>query len=158
MLFYFFLFVVFGDFLKENTNRKVISYHISLFPNQPSIFFFFCICSLLVLLLLCDLFKNLSFPHHSIIFVLSQISFPYMLWSISPCWVFLFLFFFFCLFVCLFVLRSFFLFRTAAAAYGGFQARGQIGDVAAGLCHSHSNVGSESHLQPTPELMAMLAP
>ena len=35
------------------------------------------------------------------------------------------------------------LFRVAPAAYGGSQARGQIGAVAAGRCHSHSNAGSE---------------
>ena len=31
---------------------------------------------------------------------------------------------------------------------------GLIGTVAAGLCHSHSNAGSEPHLQPTPQLTA----
>ena len=41
-------------------------------------------------------------------------------------------------------------------AYGGSQARGQIGAVATGLCHSHSNTRSETHLQPTPQVMAML--
>ena len=35
------------------------------------------------------------------------------------------------------------LFRAAPAAYGGYQARGQIGAVAAGLHRSHSNVGSD---------------
>ena len=35
-------------------------------------------------------------------------------------------------------------------AYGGSQARGLIGDVASGLCQSHSNSGSESCLEPTP--------
>ena len=30
--------------------------------------------------------------------------------------------------------------------YGGSQARGLIRATAAGLCQSHSNVGSESHL------------
>ena len=30
------------------------------------------------------------------------------------------------------------------------EARGRIGAVAAGLRHSHSNTGSEPHLQPTP--------
>ena len=35
-------------------------------------------------------------------------------------------------------------------AHGGSQARGRIGAVAAGLRHSHSNAGSEPHLQPTP--------
>ena len=39
-------------------------------------------------------------------------------------------------------------------AYGGSQARGLIGAVAAGLRQSHSNVGSEPRLQPTPQLTA----
>ena len=47
---------------------------------------------------------------------------------------------------------------TAPAAYGGSQARGQIEATSAGLYHSHSNVGSEPHLQPTPQLVAMLDP
>ena len=34
------------------------------------------------------------------------------------------------------------LFRAAPAAYGGSQARGPIRATAAGLHHSHSNVGS----------------
>ena len=37
-------------------------------------------------------------------------------------------------------------------AHGGSQARGLIGVVAAGLHQSHSNVGSEPHLRPTPQL------
>ena len=37
---------------------------------------------------------------------------------------------------------------AAPAAYGVSQARG--------LCQSHSNVGSEPSLQPTPQLTAML--
>jgi len=57
-------------------------------------------------------------------------------------------FFFFCLLS----------FRAAPAAYGGSQARGLIGAVAAGLHHSHSNVGSELRLRPTPQLMATLDP
>ena len=43
-------------------------------------------------------------------------------------------------------------------AYGNSQARGQIGAVAAGLCHSHSNVGSELVYNLTPQLIAMLDP
>ena len=39
-------------------------------------------------------------------------------------------------------------------AYGGSQARGPITAVATGLHHSHSNVGSKPHLQPTPQLTA----
>ena len=41
---------------------------------------------------------------------------------------------------------------AAPVAYGGSQARGQTGAVAAGLHHSHSNMESEPHLQPTPQL------
>ena len=52
----------------------------------------------------------------------------------------------------------FIIFRAAPVAYGGSQARGLIGAVAAGLCHSHSNVGSEQCLRPTPQLMAMPDP
>ena len=39
-------------------------------------------------------------------------------------------------------------------AYGGSQARGLIGAIAAGLYHSHSNTRSELHLQLTPQLTA----
>ena len=42
-------------------------------------------------------------------------------------------------------------------AYGGL-ARGQIGAAAASLYHSHSNSGSKPHLQPIPQLTAMLTP
>ena len=45
-----------------------------------------------------------------------------------------FFFFFFFFFFCLF--------RAAYTAYGGSQARGPIGAVAAGLYQSHSNTGS----------------
>ena len=48
------------------------------------------------------------------------------------------------------------LFRSAPSAYGGSQARGQTGAVAAG--HSHRHMGSEPHLQPTSQLMAMPDP
>ena len=53
--------------------------------------------------------------------------------------------------------RSFFffgLFRAAPAAYGSSQARGRIGPAAAGLHHSHSDLGSEPHLWLTPQLIA----
>ena len=39
-------------------------------------------------------------------------------------------------------------------AYGGSQARGLIRAVATSLHHSHSDAGSELHLQPTPQLTA----
>ena len=53
---------------------------------------------------------------------------------------------------------AFCLLRAAPATYGGSQAGGLIGVVAASLHHSHSNAGSEPYLRPTPELMAMPDP
>ena len=46
--------------------------------------------------------------------------------------------------------------RAAPAAYGGSQPRGLIGAVAAALRQSLSSVESEAHLQPTPQVRAML--
>ena len=43
---------------------------------------------------------------------------------------------------------------AAPTAPGGSQAMGRIGAVATGLHQSHSNAGSEPHLQPTPQLTA----
>ena len=43
----------------------------------------------------------------------------------------------------------FFLFVTIPVAYGITQARGGIRAVGTGLCHSHSNIGSEPHQQHT---------
>ena len=48
--------------------------------------------------------------------------------------------------------------RAAPAAYGGSQARGLLEAVATSLFQSHSNTGSELHLQPTPQLTATLDP
>ena len=48
----------------------------------------------------------------------------------------------------------FFFFR----AYGSSQAGGQIRASAAGLCHNHSNLGSELCLQPTPQFMVTPEP
>ena len=45
----------------------------------------------------------------------------------------------------------FLLFRATPSACGGYQARGWIGAAAVGLHHSHSNVGSEPSLRPTPQ-------
>ena len=47
-----------------------------------------------------------------------------------------------------------FLFRAAPMPYGSSQARGRSGATAADLHHSHSNMGSEPHLQPTPQVTA----
>ena len=48
-----------------------------------------------------------------------------------------------------FLFFFFWLSRATCMAYGGSQARSQIGPRAAGLHHSHSNAGSELHLQST---------
>ena len=63
--------------------------------------------------------------------------------------LFLFFFFVFCLFVVVVAISW-----AAPAAYGGSQARGPVGAVAASLRQSHSNAGSEPRLQPTPQLTA----
>ena len=55
-----------------------------------------------------------------------------------------------------FILYMFF--RAKPMAYGGAQARGGIGAIAAGLRHSHSHSRSKPCLQPIPQLMAMLDP
>ena len=62
--------------------------------------------------------------------------------------------------VCFFIFLFFGggLWRAAAMAYGGSQARGLIGAIAAGLHHSHSNAGSQPPLRPTPQLMAIANP
>ena len=52
----------------------------------------------------------------------------------------------------------FLLFRAVTTAYGGSQARGQNGATADSLCHSHRNIRSEPHLQPTPQFIAMPDP
>ena len=57
-------------------------------------------------------------------------------------------------FIYLFIFLPFFFPGAAPLAYGGSQARGLMGAVAAGLHHSHSNTGSEPSLQPTPHLTA----
>ena len=57
--------------------------------------------------------------------------------------------------LCYFILL---LFRAAPAAYGGSQARGQIGAIAASLHHSHSNAESKARLRPTSQPMTMPDP
>ena len=59
-------------------------------------------------------------------------------------------------FIYLFIYFCFF--RAVPSAYGSFQAMGQFGAVAASLYHSHSNEGSEPHLQSTTQLTAMPDP
>ena len=66
-----------------------------------------------------------------------------------------FFFYYYYYYFCLFAFSGA---APLGAAYGGSQARGRIGVIAASLCHSLSNVGSEPRLQPTPQLMARLDP
>ena len=53
---------------------------------------------------------------------------------------------------------AFLLFKAVPAAYGGFQARGQIVVTAVSWHHSHSNAGPKLRLGPTPQLMATSDP
>ena len=63
-------------------------------------------------------------------------------------YIYMYIYFFFFFFV-------FFPISWAAPmAYGGSQARGGIGAVATSLRQSHSNVGPELRLRPTPQLTA----
>ena len=48
--------------------------------------------------------------------------------------------------------------RAAPTAYGGSQTRSPIGALAAGLCQSPSNAGSEPRVRTTAQLTAMLDP
>ena len=64
----------------------------------------------------------------------------------NPSWLFNFFVVYFCLFM------------AAPKAYGGSQARGQIGPTNSDLHHSHRNLGSEPRLWPTPQLLAMPDP
>ena len=60
---------------------------------------------------------------------------------------------------CVFFFFFFFLhFSAIPVAYLSSQARGWIGATAAGLYHSHSNMGSKPYLWSTPHLMAMPDP
>ena len=71
--------------------------------------------------------------------------------SILYVWVCFFFLIFIYSFIYLFI---YWLFRATATAYGGSQARGQVGAVAAGLHHSHSHTGSKLCLPSTPQLTA----
>ena len=64
---------------------------------------------------------------------------------------------FICAYICL-ILFIYCLCGVTCAAYGSFQARGQIGALATGLHRSHSNTKSEPCLRPTPQFTATLDP
>ena len=66
------------------------------------------------------------------------------MWYIYTMFVLCFMFFF--------LLFLFCLLRAAPTAYGGIQARGLIGAVAASLCQSYSNATSEPRLRVTSQL------
>ena len=66
----------------------------------------------------------------------------------------LFIYLFIYLFICVFLPFLW----PLPAAYGGSEARGLIGAVAAGLHQSHSTAGSEPRIRPTAQLMAMPDP
>ena len=72
-----------------------------------------------------------------------------------PILLLLLLFFSSSLFLSLSSLSLFVFFTAAPVACGAFQARGLIGAIAAGLCHSHSTSGSKPRLRLTPQLTAM---
>ena len=71
---------------------------------------------------------------------------------------YLFSFYFILFYFIYFILFYFIVFRATPTAYGSSQGRDQTGAIAAGLPHSHRNTRSESRLQPTPQLTAMLDP
>ena len=94
----------------------------------------------------CAMMRTPIFSFNNVLFIFNSMNFSLFI-VVQPSLQRRFFFgFFFCLF------------RVPPMAYGGFQARGLIGAVAACLCHSHSNARSELCLQPTPQLMARLDP
>ena len=66
-------------------------------------------------------------------------------------WTNIVLFFFF-------IFKFFLLFMVIPVAYGDSRARSSIRTTAASLRHSHSNIRSELHLWPTPQLLATADP
>ena len=91
-----------------------------------------------------NLFHALICCLYSLLSEMCHVFYPVSDWIILIfyCWV---VFVLFCFVFCLF--------RAVPVTYGGSQARGQIGATAASPPHSHSNVGSESCLWPTPQLL-----
>ena len=71
---------------------------------------------------------------------------------------FIFIFYLFIYFIIIIIFFFLVFSRAVPTAYGDSQTRGLIRAVVTGLCQSHSNSGSELHLQPTPQLTAMPDP
>ena len=103
-----------------------------------------CIFWILAYYWMYDLKKSL--PFSGLLFCFLRVSFTaqkFFNWMEFPFGNFFFLSF------CLFAFSM-----AAPIAYGGSQARGLIRAVSTGLHQSHSNTGSDLHLQPTPQLTA----
>ena len=106
-------------------------------------FFYFFLFILFLFLLFIITFTNrfffFFFPFRSVYCLNLNDYFPIVISSI----LYLLTFFYFEeTFQYVFYLINFFL-RAVPVAHGASQARGWIGAAAAGLCHSHSNVGSQ---------------
>ena len=99
----------------------------------------------------CLHFHNLSFHN----FIIHCLIWGFICSSLPNSLRFKVILFFFCFVLFCLV---FLLFRATPMAYGSSQARSQIRATDAGLCHSHSNAGSELCLRPTLQLMAMAGP
>ena len=84
--------------------------------------------------------------------LISFVNIPSWLWEYRPIYLVLI-----GIFLCPFFF-VFLSFRAIPMTHGGSQARGPFGAVATCLCQSHSNGGSEPHLQPTPQLTATSDP
>ena len=122
-----------------------------MFPSSLVIIFFFLFVSLSIsvkwylLMLLIFLSMVVSDTEHIFMYPLTNLCvFFWKMTLLHFAYPFLFLFHF--LFFWLFAFS-----KAAPTTYGGSQARCQIGAVAAGLHHSHSNARSEPRLQPTPQ-------
>ena len=99
----------------------------------------------------CQHFINKYFvPFYGCLFVLFRVSFSVQkLLSLIRSHLFIYLFIYF----------VFLPFLGPLPWHMGYsRARGLIGAVAASLCQSHSNAGSEPCLRPTPQLTAMSKP
>ena len=93
-----------------------------------------------------QIFKNINQSHSSVFWVcVKNVCFlflKYLFYHLVGLWLYFYILFF-----------AFFS-GGAPVAYGGSQARGEIGAVAVGLHHSHGNTRSNLRLRPTPQLMA----
>ena len=61
-----------------------------------------------------------------------------------------------CIHRSLFLFLPFVFLELHPQAFGGSQARDQVGAVAAGFRHNHSNMGSKLRLRPTPQQLTAM--